>query len=79
MYEAKTHPVPESVISHTHCTNDKYLEMYQHSINDTDKFWAEQAEIFLSWTKKWDKVQDCDFNEARIRWFEGGTLNVAFN
>jgi acetyl-CoA synthetase len=79
MYEAKTHPVPESVISHTHCTNDKYLEMYQHSINDTDKFWADQAEIFLSWTKKWDKVQDCDFNEARIRWFEGGKLNVAFN
>ena len=43
------------------------------------RFWAEQADEFVSWFKKWDKVQDCDFNAASIKWFEGAKLNVAYN
>jgi acetyl-CoA synthetase len=79
MFEIKTHPVPESVSSRAHCDNEKYLAMYSQSIDDPDTFWAEQADEFVSWFKKWDKVQDCDFNAASIKWFEGAKLNVAYN
>ena len=79
MFEVKTHPVPEAVSSHAHCDNEKYLAMYKQSVEDPDTFWAEQADEFVSWYKKWDKVQDCDFNSATIKWFEGAKLNVSFN
>ena len=79
MFEIKTHPVSDSVKEHAHCDNEKYLDMYQRSIEDSDNFWAEQAESFLTWFRKWDKVQDCDFNSATIRWFDGGKLNVSYN
>ena len=79
MFEVKTHPVPEAVSSHAHCDNEKYLAMYQQSVEDPDSFWAGQADEFISWYKKWDKVQDCDFNSATIKWFEGAKLNVSYN
>jgi acetyl-CoA synthetase len=79
MFEIKTHPVPESISSRAHCDNEKYLAMYSQSIDDPDTFWAEQADEFISWFKKWDKVQDCDFNSASIKWFEGAKLNVSYN
>lgn len=79
MFEVKTHPVPDAISSNAHCDNDKYLEMYQQSISDPDSFWAEQADEFISWIKKWDKVQDCDYNTASIKWFEGAKLNVSYN
>jgi acetyl-CoA synthetase len=79
MFEIKTHPVPEAISSHAHCDNEKYLAMYQQSIDDPDTFWAAQADEFVSWFKKWDKVQDCDYNTANIKWFEGAKLNVSYN
>ena len=53
--------------------------MYDDSINNPDDFWAKQAEIFIDWDKKWDKVSDVDFNKGKIAWFEGATLNVSYN
>ncbi|MBC8214730.1 MAG: acetate--CoA ligase [Candidatus Marinimicrobia bacterium] len=57
---------------------ETYNALYQKSINDPDAFWAEQAER-LTWSKKWDKVSDVDLKDAKIKWFEGGKLNVAYN
>ncbi len=79
MTEIAVHPVPGNLSESAHINNDKYLEMYQRSINDRDAFWAEQAESFLDWYGKWDKVQECDYNSASIKWFSGGTLNVSYN
>jgi acetyl-CoA synthetase len=31
-------------------------------VTDADAFWGEQADEFLSWFSKWDKVQDGDYN-----------------
>ncbi|HIF51314.1 MAG TPA: hypothetical protein EYQ42_07315 [Thiotrichaceae bacterium] len=31
-------------------------------MTDADAFWGEQADEFLSWFSKWDKVQDGDYN-----------------
>lgn len=58
---------------------DRYEEMYAHSIEDSDGFWAEQAEEFIDWFKPWDTVQEWDFHKGDISWFNGAKLNVSYN
>ncbi len=58
---------------------ETYHSMYQESIENPDEFWAEQAEKFISWNSKWDRVSDVDFYKGKIAWFEGATLNVSYN
>jgi hypothetical protein len=48
-------------------------------LRSPDDFWAEQAEKFISWNSRWDRVSDVDFSEGKIAWFEGATLNVSYN
>ena len=59
--------------------SETYESMYERSMNDPENFWAEQAETFIDWEKKWDKVSDVDFAKGKIAWFEGATLNVSYN
>jgi acetyl-CoA synthetase len=81
MSESKVYPVPAEVAANAHIDAAKYKEMYQRSIDDPNGFWAEQAEQFVTWSKKWDSVMDFSYNEAdlHIKWFEGGKLNVSYN
>ena len=58
---------------------EQYHSMYQYSIENPDDFWAEQAEKFISWNSKWDRVSDVNFSKGKIAWFEGATLNVSYN
>lgn len=76
MSEVKTYPVSQSAKQRAWIDDDKYLSMYRRSIEDPDGFWAEQAEEFISWSKKWDKVQEWDYDQANIKWFINGKLNV---
>jgi acetyl-CoA synthetase len=55
-----------------------YRRLYKKSIKDPEAFWAERAEE-IAWIKKWRRVLDYDFDEPRIRWFEGGKLNASYN
>tara|TARA_B110000467_G_C18312736_1_gene479279 strand:- start:71 stop:2011 length:1941 start_codon:yes stop_codon:yes gene_type:complete len=57
---------------------EKYEEMYKQSVENTDGFWATQADR-LDWYKKWDSVSNNDFTKAEVKWFEGGKLNVSYN
>jgi acetyl-CoA synthetase len=75
----KVYPVPRSAASGAHIDSARYREMYRRSLEDPDGFWAEQAQEFVSWFRNWERVQEWDFHAARIRWFEGGRLNVAWN
>jgi len=59
--------------------SETYESMYERSMNEPEAFWAEQAETFIDWEKKWDKVSDVDFAKGKITWFEGATLNVSYN
>ena len=79
MSEVKTYPVAADRASQAHVNNDQYLAMYQRSIEDPEGFWAEQANELVSWFKPWDTVMNVDYHKADIKWFEGGTLNVAYN
>ncbi|MEJ2132467.1 MAG: acetate--CoA ligase, partial [Gammaproteobacteria bacterium] len=53
--------------------------MYEQSVADPDGFWAEQADRFLGWIKRWHTVSSADFAAGRFSWFEGGELNACYN
>lgn len=77
----KTYPVPAEFAANAYVNAEQYASMYKQSVEDPAKFWGEQAEKYLTWSKKWDNVLDWSFDESdiHIRWFEGGKLNVAEN
>ena len=80
MSDAKVYPVPAEFAANAHVNAEQYAQMYAQSVNDPEGFWAEQAENYLTWFKKWDKVLEWSFkDDAFIRWFEGGKLNVSYN
>ena len=80
MSDAKIYPVPADFAANAHVNAEQYAQMYAQSVNDPEGFWSEQAENYLTWFKKWDKVLEWSFkDDAFIRWFEGGKLNVAYN
>ncbi|SHA16648.1 Acetyl-coenzyme A synthetase [Bathymodiolus thermophilus thioautotrophic gill symbiont] len=56
-----------------------YAKMYQHSIQNPDKFWAQKAKEFLDWDKDWEVTSNVDYHQGLIEWFKGGELNVAYN
>ncbi len=77
MYDVKYSP-PEEFVKQANITKDQYEEMYKRSVEEPEKFWAEQAER-LTWFKKWDKVLEHDFPNAKVKWFIGGKLNASYN
>jgi acetyl-CoA synthetase len=79
MSESKIYDVPADIAAKAHINAEQYEQMYKRSVDDPDGFWAEQAEEFISWSKKWDRVSNWDFHKAYIRWFEGATLNASYN
>lgn len=81
MSEDKIYNVPAEFAAKTNITAEQYKTLYKQSIDDPETFWAEQANQFLSWSKPWDKVMDYSFDakDLYIKWFQGGTLNVAYN
>ncbi|MEQ1585153.1 MAG: acetate--CoA ligase [Cyclobacteriaceae bacterium] len=55
-----------------------YQQVYQESVQQPEKFWANIAEDFV-WRKKWDTVLEWDFNKPEVKWFVGGKLNITEN
>ncbi|HEY4545993.1 MAG TPA: acetate--CoA ligase [Pedomonas sp.] len=79
MNEANVFPVPDWVAAQTRCTADQYEEMYRHSLEDPDEFWAEQAQM-LTWLKQPTRIKNTRFEpDVSIKWFEDGVLNVSAN
>ncbi len=81
MSEEKIYPVPADFAAQANITDTQYQEMFQHSVDDPEGFWAAQAKEYLTWSKPWDKVLDWSFMEddLHIEWFKGGKLNVSYN
>ena len=79
MSEEKVYKVPSDIAKRAFIDAEKYLEIYARSINESDIFWEEQAEEFLTWFSKWDKVQQWDYNDVNIKWFTKAKLNVSYN
>ena len=76
------YPVPEEFRKKAYFkSREEYQKLYDESINNNDEFWARIAEEYVTWFKKWDKVQDWKFSkdEVYLKWFLGGKLNVSYN
>lgn len=79
MYAIENHKVSESARAHTHLDDATYQRMYRQSLEQPDQFWAEQAERFLNWDKRWSKVHESDLSKGQAAWFIDGKLNVSVN
>jgi acetyl-CoA synthetase len=56
----------------------EYLETYESSVANPEKFWSNVAEDFV-WRKKWSKTVEWDFHKPEVKWFIGGKLNITEN
>ncbi|MDA3862759.1 MAG: acetate--CoA ligase, partial [Deltaproteobacteria bacterium] len=77
--EEQVFDIPENLKKNALINKEKYEKMYKESVENPEKFWAEIAEKFVSWDKKWDKVLEWDFHKGKIEWFKGAQLNVSYN
>jgi len=57
---------------------EEYQSEYKKSVEQPEEFWAEKAGTFL-WRKKWDTILDWDFEEPKVKWFDGAQLNITEN
>ena len=82
MTEERTFPPSKEVVERAYIDAEKYKEMYERSINDSDGFWLEQAET-LDWFKKPTIARkynwDTEKRTIEHTWFEDGELNVTYN
>jgi len=59
----------------------EYLQKYQESVANPEKFWEGIAETHF-WRKKWDQPLDWSFegpNAPDVKWFVNGKLNITEN
>jgi acetyl-CoA synthetase len=70
-------PIPEFVEKAHIKSLDEYMAMRKKAEDDFEGYWAEQAENYLTWYKKWDNVLEGEMPNAK--WFTGGKLNIAYN
>jgi acetyl-CoA synthetase len=57
---------------------EEYKEAYEKSIQQPEAFWGDIAENF-TWKKKWDDVLSWNFQEPKVEWFKGASLNITEN
>ncbi|MCP4683240.1 MAG: acetate--CoA ligase [Desulfobacterales bacterium] len=77
--EDKKYPPSSEFKKNAHIKSMReYKRIYRQSIDNPEGFWAERS-LELTWFKKWKKVLDSDFDEAKIKWFVGGKINASYN
>jgi acetyl-CoA synthetase len=76
----KIYDVPAEWTTRAFVDDADYNDMYARSINDSDAFWADQAQ-HLDWIDAPTKIENTSFapGNISIKWFEDGVLNVAYN
>jgi len=79
MSEEKIYPVKKEIADKSYITAEIYQALYQRSIADPERFWSDQANLFLDWSKPWDSTLEFDYPKGEISWFKGGKLNVSVN
>lgn len=80
----EVYPVPEKVQKTAYINSmDQYKKLWERSIKDPEGFWSEIASEYVEWFKKWDKVEEYNFDIKKgpiyLKYFQGGKLNVSYN
>ena len=89
MAEEKTqlkdvYPIPENIKKMAYISGrEAYDKLWKRSIDQPDAFWGEIASEYVEWFKKWDKVEEYNFDIRKgpiyLKYFQGGKLNVSYN
>ncbi|MBN1828488.1 MAG: acetate--CoA ligase [Deltaproteobacteria bacterium] len=85
VFELKeVYPVPEKAKAKAYISGRAaYDALYKRSVEDPQGFWGEIAGEFVEWFKKWDKVEEFNFDMRKgpiyVKYFQGGKLNVSYN
>jgi acetyl-CoA synthetase len=75
--ENRVFPPPAEFSARAHIKSlEEYESLYQESIQNPEKFWAEAAQE-LHWFAPWDKVLEWSLPWAK--WFVGGKINLSYN
>ncbi|MDX1677193.1 acetate--CoA ligase [Arsukibacterium sp.] len=74
------YPVSATAKARTHITDDIYQQMYRQSVEQPEKFWAEQGKR-LDWITPYSKIKDTSFElgKVKVNWYSDGTLNASYN
>ena len=59
-------------------TITEYQNARENAASDPEVFWGKIAENF-HWFTPWEKVMDCNMEQAEFSWFKGGKTNISFN
>ena len=57
---------------------EDHTQATEAASQEPEKFWGDVAEEF-TWKGRWNKVLDWNFEEPKIKWFEGAKLNITEN
>ncbi len=79
MDDNRIYPVALRNAEDAYIDEARYQEMYRRSIERPEEFWSQQAEKYLTYSKKWDRVMDYDYVNGAIAWFSGAKLNATVN
>ncbi|MCB1180016.1 MAG: acetate--CoA ligase [Leptospiraceae bacterium] len=60
-------------------TLKNYEKLYKESVKNPEDFWKKQAEERLTWFKPFKNVLEHNFAEGKVKWFDGGKINVSYN
>jgi acetyl-CoA synthetase len=71
--------VPKEIAANAHVDEAGYRKMYEASVKDPEKFWAEHGKR-IDWIKPYSKIKNTSYEgDVSIKWYEDGTLNATAN
>ncbi|MFA4886215.1 MAG: AMP-binding protein, partial [Desulfotomaculaceae bacterium] len=81
LVETRSFPPPREFAGQARIkSRQQYEAMWRKSIEEPDIFWAEMAEEHIEWFKKWDAVEEYNFDDnIFVRYFRGAKLNASYN
>jgi acetyl-CoA synthetase len=80
MTDVQVHPIIPSARDRARVKDDQFEAIYQASVDDSEAFWAEQAQR-IDWSRQFTRVKDVSWqsSDLHVRWFEDGVLNACYN
>ncbi|HMV80908.1 MAG TPA: acetate--CoA ligase [Leptospiraceae bacterium] len=79
MAKSKVYEPKAEFVKNTNLNEKAYKKMYAESVKNPESFWKKQAMERITWFKPFTKVLSHKFSEGKVKWFEGGKLNVSYN
>jgi acetyl-CoA synthetase len=79
-HSTNIYPVPPEFAARAHVDAARYTADYARSVSGPAAFWGEIGRR-LDWIRPYSRVKDVSYRleDFHIRWYEDGTLNVAYN